>query len=507
MFSLGGNVMVSEHVVTDAQIRTRANIDPVMDRTVKFMWHRGLLVTLAIHPFYKSLSLLHRYAVTGQTEMETSLGPLFWWLAPFKLRLTLEGDQLVLSVSAWTRLRRLWDRITPGKKAATQGSPVIGRALSAYSGVPGVRADLKSGQKAQVFALLLLVSLASSLLTIAVYLPWYVLWALARGFYTTLKTALRPIPSLLAVLVVVFATSDAWQLFGLQSRSRFTMLIVIVLALSVAALAVGLHGEDGSWRAILGYTTDGSGLLEDWAQKTPARVLAAEGVAPVLPIGHRRSQRGHDDGDRGFELRPLAINVTLLYLSTMMLHVFAVAFWISLVFVVIGVALVSGPVTQTLSHHRAIVLLHFKFLGVPLVLTQQLVLLSVVLGVVAALSFAASALQGDSTLRAFAYHSLTDFRRSVAALGFYSGAMLELLQEVEREGVLGKLRETDVQSIRALCDYITRLSAAAGPSGGAPAQENAPGPAAQEKASGPAAKVLVMEVAPGESGAEVPAES
>ena len=127
----------------------------------------------------------------------------------------------------------------------------------------------------------------------------YIIWALIRGFSTTLKAALRPVPALLAVLVVVFTTSDAWRLFGLESYWRFTIMIAIVLGLSLSALAVGLRDSDGGWREVLGYSDSDPRLLESWAKQTPAEDLSAS-VQPLLPLG------GGIQGRTGqnFELRP-----------------------------------------------------------------------------------------------------------------------------------------------------------------------------------------------------------
>lgn len=424
-----------------------------MDRTFRYLWHRGLLLVLVVHPIYKALLLLHDYEVNGQAQIETSFLPGPRLFMPLRLRLTFDNGELIFSLAPWPWLEALWANITSRANVPDLHSPILKYILSFYSGLPVARRDLSSAQKAQVLALILLASLASSVLAAIFYLPMYIIWALIRGFSTTLKAALRPVPALLAVLVVVFTTSDAWRLFGLESYWRFTIMVAIVLGLSLSALAVGLRDSDGGWREVLGYSDSDPQLLESWAKQTPAEDLSAS-VQPVLPLGDGVQGRA----GQNFELRPLVANVTVLYVFTMVLHIFAVAFWISLMFVIIGVVAVSGPMTKELTQAPVTVIAHFNLLGQSFMLTRQLVLLSAVLGGVAALTFATGTLQDSDSRATFARHALADLRHSLGALGYYSGEMLKLLLELHDKGVLDQLKALDSQSISGLITYATATS-------------------------------------------------
>jgi hypothetical protein len=119
---------------------------------------------------------------------------------------------------------------------------------------------------------------------------------------------------------------------------------------------------------------------------------------------------------------PLVANVTVLYVFTMVLHIFAVAFWISLMFVIIGVVAVSGPMTKELTQAPATVIAHFNLLGQSFMLTRQLVLLSAVLGGVAALTFATGTLQDSNSRATFARHALA----APPSAGFPAGRPLEV---------------------------------------------------------------------------------
>ena len=59
-----------------------------------------------------------------------------------------------------------------------------------------------------------------------------------RSFSVTLKAALRPVPALLAILVIMFVTGDAWRMFGLQPMPRVIMLIIFVMSFSLVALSL-----------------------------------------------------------------------------------------------------------------------------------------------------------------------------------------------------------------------------------------------------------------------------
>jgi hypothetical protein len=152
--------------------------------------------------------------------------------------------------------------------------------------------------------------------------------------------------------------------------------------------------------------------------------------------------------------RLLALNVTILFGLTMTLNLVAIAFWIFLLFVAIGTVAISGAMTSGLLNNApATVVTQFGLLGQQFVITRQLLLLSAVLGAVAALNFATSTLQDSENRATFVDHALTDLTRSLGALAYYLGAVVELLRELNDNGVLEKLKGIDASSISRLLEF------------------------------------------------------
>ena len=238
-------------------------------------------------------------------------------------------------------------------------------------------------------------------------------------------------------------------MFGRESSWQFTAIILFMTLTSIAAVIVTLRGAKGGWRSISGYYAKSSdrdhengtpsederakldrlyeeNLLKKWAKdKTPAKTLVnMEGeVKPLLPPCPSKDSEGWNKLLKAHET-----NISVVYFITIISHVIAVAFWISLTFVLIGVITVNADMTKELSNSRADVLYQFNLVGQQFIVTRQLVLTSVIIGGIATLTFVSNTLQDTSRRQDFADYALTDLKRAIGALAYYYGAVMALLR-------------------------------------------------------------------------------
>jgi hypothetical protein len=423
-----------------------------MDRIFKYTLRRGLLVTTVLHPLFKALLLLYNYEISSQTQIDISLAPTgLRWLVPVRFKLSFVNDELNVSIHFfWSWIEKLYGRLSMRSGGVPLDSQVLKNLLAIY---PGGR-NLPSVPKSQVLALIFVSSAAPALLAVAFY-PFRLIWIILRSLSATLRTAVRPIPALLAILVIMFATGDAWRMFGLEPLLRIVLLVTLVLGLSLVAVFLGMRGHDGNWRTLIGYPSGGSRVLHSWGEKTPAKRLIDSGVQPLLPLDDPDKPESSSNAPH---IPNLEWNISLVYRFTIVVHVIAVAFWLSISFIVIGIIVVSRSMTKALSDRPAIVIFHQHVFGQDFLLTKQLVLLSTTLGCVAALTFATSTLQSSEGRKVFADYALLDLRKTLGALAYYFGAAGALLIELRNRGVLDELRKNDKESMTSLLDLVEKLA-------------------------------------------------
>jgi hypothetical protein len=427
---------------------------PYIDRVFKYTLRRGLLITVVFHPFFKALMLLYRYEDSGEAQVDIAIMPRsLRWFMPFRVRVSVAEGELNVSLHfLWRWLENLYDRFVVRNGRDLPRSQILKTLLAVYTGQHVAYKDLRSAPKSQVFKLITAVSLVPSLLALVFYPPLRIIWVVIRSLSATLRTAVRPVPALLAILVIMFATGDAWRMFGLEPLLRFILLITVVIGLSMAALFLSMRSPGTSWRTLIGYPGDDSGIFRAWAERTPAKNLIDAGVVPVPPLNDSDVR----EPNKTAEIPGLERNVAMVYRLTMVVHVIAVAFWLSMTFMAIGMVVVSRTMTNKLSDVSAIVIFHQNLFGQDFILTRQLVLLSTTLGCVAALTFATSTLQSAEGRKAFADYALLDLRKSLGALSYYFGAFAALLLELRNRGILDELRKVDKESMTTLLSSIER---------------------------------------------------
>ena len=443
--------MKQEEPATAVESTSVAAMRQSMDRTYRYIWRRGVLSIIAVHPVYEALLLLYENA-KAERVVDLPLG--VWRITFFWLRVTVKDNEIELSLHPWRWLEYLLNHTLPGTDVISVSLSAVKAVIFRFPGMSRDGRDATPAQQKRAFVLILSLWIYAFLVGAPYNLIICVGWALFRGVSTTVKSALRPIPALLAVLVVVFATGDSWRIFGQEPKWRFTALIIILLFASLVATAVNMQGIKGGWRSVIGYPSQGNEVFKSWAARTPAAGLCM--LAPVPPLGAPASLNTGADMPPALQKarRLLALNVTILFGLTMTLNLVAIAFWIFLLFVAIGTVAISGAMTSGLLNNApATVVTQFGLLGQQFVITRQLLLLSAVLGAVAALNFATSTLQDSENRATFVDHALTDLTRSLGALAYYLGAVVELLRELNDNGVLEKLKGIDASSISRLLEF------------------------------------------------------
>jgi hypothetical protein len=314
------------------------------------------------------------------------------------------------------------------------------------------RASVASWKKIRGVGIALVLSLIMWLIVIWLFnalitLPQRVAMTIVRCWSATLTAALRSVPILIAIFVIVFTTGDAWRLYGSESNQRFELLILIISLLSIAAMIAAMTRVKGGWRSIANQSRMDTASLAELARKTPARNLVEESVTPVHLPG------------QFYAAKWLEINIYFLFWFTLIAHLFSVALLVFLAFVLIGMVAVSAAATKMLLQSPSLTILwHVRFFGQSFIVTRPLLLLSALFGCIAALTFATVNLQDDRNLSNFLDFSLVSYRRSLSALSYYLGCIADLLRRLLEQDVLAQLRQDDRQAILALFQNILSRS-------------------------------------------------
>ena len=224
-----------------------------------------------------------------------------------------------------------------------------------------------------------------------------------------LRTGVRGIPPLIAAVVVVFVTSDAWKIFGSGLTARFYTLVILLLLASCC-------------------------FLVHW---NPWRDLGAEEAEAVLllaGIKQKNPMKFHEFTRRGIQIMPIArprgLSALALRLRYWAIALFAVMVFAGLVsagLILIGVILISYQQTTDLAGSVQV------WLRIPdgAVITRQLLSLSFSLGALAPL-FLVAAQRSDDRDR-FMKDLLIRHRRALLVYSIYGRAQAHsgVLTEVQ----------------------------------------------------------------------------
>jgi hypothetical protein len=374
-----------------------------MDQTFRYLSSHGLIAVGLMQPFYKCLKLLHDYVFTDAAVLD-------YYLIPIPLKLRIDGTRISCSV-----------KLVPGMEIVLLVSDVQSWRRARRLAVLVISLSL---------CMVLLFAIMSILATV-LNLPYKILMVALKCWSTTLTSAVRSVPVLIAALVLVFTTGDAWRLYGSESTVRFEILIVIILAIGIAAMVAAVLQAEGGWRELADKTGENSRGLCKLASKTPARNLAIKGVAPTEDMGVRYTKW-------------LRRNVRFLFWFTLVLDVFSIAFVTCISFAFIGMVVVSAQATSDLLQSRSIdILWDWRLLGQSFVMTKPLLLLSILFGCIAALTFATTGLQDERNLSRVMQFALLSHRKSLSALAYYLGSIIEIQKKLSWSAVYSELQAND----------------------------------------------------------------
>lgn len=377
-----------------------------MARTFRYPSSHGFISLALVRPFYESLRLLHDYAFAGTAVLSFNL-------FPFPMRLRLDGNRLVCSV------------------ALAQGVqvPFFASDIASWRRVRWITIGILIGS--WMILWLALLSIGGAMIT----LPEKIINTAFRCWSTTLTSAFRSVPILIAALVIIFTTGDAWRLYGSESTARFEILTLIIFAFAIAAMIMAVMQLRGGWRQVADSAGASPVELAELARKTPARDLVIQGVVPVEVAS-------------AWYAGPVQRNVRFMFWFTLVANIISVALITFIVFVFIGMVAVSAGATKSLLQSNSIdILWTWKLLGQSFVMTRALLLLSILFGCVAALTFATASLQDDRSLSRFMQFGLRSHRRSLSALAYYLGSIAAIQEQLSWQAVYTELRANNRMAI------------------------------------------------------------
>ena len=419
-----------------------------------YIWWRGILTVIVIQPVFRVLLLL------WSGESETSL--TVFRVPAFQVRALRSADgrvELFLYPLEWM------NRLLPSRFRVRVPLSVLSVLIYRVLGLPEGRGTVRFGQFLLQFWKTVVITAVAAIVNVLAITVWVLLLnlllAMGRAAVTTARAVARTIPTVLAVLFIGFATSDAWRLFGQQARWRFGVLAGLLVAAAVVAMVVNMRDTPGGWQSVLegelvpeskggdGKRVTGVDALHRWRSRRQADRLPA--AWPPVPLPFRTRYAGQAVPHR--DMRHLVVrNVTVVYWLTMSFSVIWMAVSVFAVFVVIGVlAMNLGTTNDFLGSPPgpgAIVLRQFGILGQHLIVTSQLLQLSAILGAVAALTFATSTLQDADSRAIFEDHALTSLRRALVAVGYYLAEVSFVLRALEADGTLDTVDGIDWAPVR-----------------------------------------------------------
>ncbi len=219
---------------------------------------------------------------------------------------------------------------------------------------------------------------------------------------TTLE-ALRTAPAMLAVIIFLFLTSDAWHIFGSEAIWRVITLLALLLLVSLAFFFLGSPARDGPLSEVLPAAKD----MQALTAPTPAWLWAQSGLKPA-PAPLRRGQQ---------------LNVAGIYAALMAGNFLAVGLLTAFALTAFGLLAFDAPIQQHLiGTTRADFIFRWVIIaGHQLALSWQLVIVSLMLSGIAVLSLAVS-LQAKDARASFCGANIADLQGCLSAYWYWQAA-------------------------------------------------------------------------------------
>lgn len=277
----------------------------------------------------------------------------------------------------------------------------------------------------------------------------YVIRDMVRG---SARLGLRSMPLILMVLVFLFFTHDAWGLFGDLSLER---LISITGILVIGALIM-LHAGLGPDRLLLYHY----GLRERRPEESGRDMKAARVEELIdrvrnLVVAKPFLEANVTPSPRDIETNRLAqFNIAALLIGRVAAECLAMAGWVVIGFVFLGLATFRGEAQNQFLNGAS----HPLITVGPIVLSAELLRVSVVLGAIALFYFVAVSLHDDITREAYIGSVVSEIDVSLALYAFYRGAAA--LARKDAISVANEDKQAEVERLaNALSAYVTLRSA------------------------------------------------
>jgi hypothetical protein len=222
------------------------------------------------------------------------------------------------------------------------------------------------------------------------------------GVSEDLRAALPSMPPLLAVLLLLIVTGDAWRALANLSGLRLELVLFTFLVASFTFLWIGCQ----TYRQRL-FGARNLEAVRTLASRTPAIALVRANIAPSfarLP----------------FVLR---LNVWAVVVSGLAARIVGLGLWIGLAFLAIGIVVLDEPTVRHLLGSEPHVVISRLIGGVSFTLTWELVTLCLVFGSLSALYFTALGLQNRRVPAAFTRDMFSKLEEALAAFDYYRGAV------------------------------------------------------------------------------------
>jgi 4-carboxymuconolactone decarboxylase len=227
------------------------------------------------------------------------------------------------------------------------------------------------------------------------FLPADLAKSVLLSIYDVVRKGLRGLPPLIVAVAVIFVTSDAWQLFGHGLTGRFYAMISLVLLVTFAFVA--------RWNP--------------WPDLCVGQVEAAQLLAGVRHGHPRKLSEFTRRGLRGAPIvpmsRPSGWRVRVNYWVVLLFALIATAGLVAAALVIVGVILISRADTLDLAKSIYV----YQTFPHGLIVTQQLISISLSLGAFAPLFLVAAQRQEDRA--EFITTLLTRYRRALLAYSVY----------------------------------------------------------------------------------------
>lgn len=223
--------------------------------------------------------------------------------------------------------------------------------------------------------------------------------SIVKSLWNVVGGGVRTAPPLVAAVVVVFATGDGWRLLARGFGLRFALFEALFLGIGLAFLA-----RLDYWRDIEARTEADQEALLKGIDSDALHDLVRRGAAP-FPIVQPDTAGGR---------RAVRAGYFMLLVSSLL----GSAVVVSLSLIIVGVILIGASETVELTGSAAH--LYWRIPGTELVLTRELVSLSLSLGAFAALFLVAS--QHPEDRAAYLHRALFRLRRALVVYSVYRRA-------------------------------------------------------------------------------------